>query len=62
MKNNTSSTYTRPDENDLVARYLKPIFAFCLRRTQNRTKAEELASEIMVEALSSLQNGYNSNS
>ncbi|MBQ7846976.1 MAG: sigma-70 family RNA polymerase sigma factor, partial [Clostridia bacterium] len=42
---------------EFTENYLKKLFYFCLKKTGNSTEAEDLASDIALSILSSLNNG-----
>lgn len=41
------------DENEII-RFIEPVYRFCLHRVNNRTDAEDLASEIVLHVLDGL--------
>lgn len=54
----TPSTQKEPNYAELLAsEYLDPLFYFCLKKTGNSYTAEDLAGEIVCEALVSLRHG-----
>lgn len=48
------SAHSTIDITELLKQYAKPVFGFSLNRVRNRTEAEDLAQDIMLQLLKSL--------
>lgn len=47
-------TENTPKKDDIISNYTEPVFRFCLKRISDRRESEDLAQDIMLEAVKGL--------